>query len=290
MDFQENRPSDTQETVSASQPSPSADNPPSAGTDGGSAHQNRPPYENGSGCSCPQEQPYENNGASLYQNGQPYQNRPPYGNGAPYPAPQPPYQNGTGSVQPPYGNNQGAPRQNPGGPYRNNVPYGGPSPDRNQNQYPGGYQNQYPGGYRSGSQYNQQNNYHNGYPYYGRNTYQLPASEPGSSFAKAAMICGSLSIVFGFVLPIYPTFTLACVAIVLALLSRGRQTKMFFHARIGIICAIVGLVLNMIVVVSSIVPVLTDPKAREEFNQSWEAIWGESFEDTMDDIMENNGY
>lgn len=273
MDFQENRQTDAQEVIPTGQPSSPAE----------SASPSQP------------EQPGQNNDASSYQN------RPPYGNGTPYPMPRQPgqnqnssmpqnYQNRNGSIQPPYGNGQGAPRQNTGGPYRNNMPYGSPYPDRNQNPYPGGNQNQYPGGYRSGSPYQQQNGYNNGYPYYGRGAYQLPVSEPGSSFAKAAMICGSLSIFFGFILPVYPTFTLACVAIVLALLSRGRQPKLLSHARIGIICAVVGLVLNIIVIISSVVPVLTNPEAREEFNQSWEAIWGESFEDTLDDIMENNGY
>ncbi len=248
MDFQENRRPDEQETGSAQQPSSPADN-------------NNTPQA-------------ENNGASPQQNGQPCQNRPPCGNGTPYPAPQQPYQNPNGAGQPPNGNFRNDSRPNPQEPYRNNMPYGGRYPNKNQNPYQNGYR---PGNY------GQQNGSQNNYPYYNRSTYQLPVPIPGSNLAKAAMICGALSIFFGFVFPIYPTFSLACVAIVLALLSRGRQTKMLTHARMGIICAIVGLAFNMIVIAAAVVPVLTDPAEREKFVQTLE-----SFEDMMDDMMEGD--
>lgn len=267
MDFQENRQTDAQDTLPAQQPSSSADGTLSADNHE-SAGQNRPPYEN--------------SGASPYQKGQPYQNRPPYGNGTPYPAPQQPRQNNSGSIPQPYGGNQSAPHQNAGGPYRNNMPYGAQYPNGNPNQYPGGYR---PDNYGQQNRYNNNANNNNKYPYYGRNTYQIPVSEPGGSLAKAAMICGILSIVFCFIFPIYPTFSLSGVAIILALLSRGRQTKMLSKARTGTICAIIGLAFNVMVIVSSVVPVLTDPEEREKFIQTQDAI-----QEMFEDMMENDGY
>lgn len=265
MDFQENKQTETQDTAPVQQQPSSADN--ARSTD----NSNQPSEQNG--------QAYGNNNGSPYPNGQPYQNRPPYGNGTPYPAPQQPYRNNNGPAQPPYGNNYGASPQNGGSPYRNNTPYG--------SQYPNG--NPYPGGYRPGNSV-QDNRYNNNYPYYGRNTYQLPVSEPGGSLAKAAMICGVLAACFGIVFPIYPTFALGCTAIILALLSKGRRPKLLSKARVGMICGIVGLVLNIIVIAASVVPIITDPAARERFEEQWESIYGVPFEDVMEDIMENEGY
>ncbi len=234
----------------------------------------------------------------VNQPGQPYQGRPPYGNGMPYPAPPQSYGSGNGSVQQPYGsesnngsqqpcgdngavqqpcgNGQSASRQSGNVPNQNNAPYG--------SQYPNRSQPPYSGGYPSGN-YGRQNGYNSHYPYYDRSNYQIPVSEPGGSLAKAAMICGIVSLGFGLIFPIYPTFSLAGVAIMLAVLSRGRSTKLPSKARTGVICAVTGLVFNVVIVASAVVPVLVDPVERENFNRTWEAIYGEPFEDTMEKIM-----
>lgn len=223
----------------------------------------------------------ENNNTPSGQNGQPcnngsgtpYQGRPPYGNGTPYPAP-----------QQPYGNNDHANVPGPNGnPYRNNMPYG--------NQYPNGngYQNGYhpnANNYNPNS-YNPNNGYHNQYPYYGRNAYQIPVAEPGSNLAKAAMICGILSIIFCLTFTVYPAFVLGSVAVILALLSKGRRNKLFSQARTGIICAVIGLVMNAVILTSSLAYVFTNPEGREEFNRQWERIYGEPFDDMMKDMLEN---
>lgn len=270
MDFQENRQTEV-----------STDNAQSVENNNAPSEQNRQPYDNGSGSSYQNGQPGANNSGSSYQNGQPYgngsgapyQGRPPYGNGTPYPAPQQPYGNNS---------NANTPGQN-GNPYRNNTPYG--------NQYPSG--NGYPNGYRPNTdnynpnRYNPNNGYNNQYPYYSRNAYQIPAAEPGSSLAKAAMICGILSIIFCFTFTVYPAFVLGSVSVILALLSKGRRNKLFSQAKTGIICAVIGLVMNAVILTSSITYVFTNPEGREEFNRQWERIYGESFDDMMKDMMGN---
>lgn len=270
MDFQENRQTEV-----------STDNAQSVENNNAPSEQNRQPYDNGSGSSYQNGQPGDNNSGSSYQNGPPYGNgsgapyhgRPPYGNGTPYPAPQQPYGNNS---------NANTPGQN-GNPYRNNTPYG--------NQYPSG--NGYPNGYRPNAdnynpnRYNPNNGYNNQYPYYSRNAYQIPAAEPGSSLAKAAMICGILSIIFCFTFTVYPAFVLGSVSVILALLSKGRRNKLFSQAKTGIICAVIGLVMNAVILTSSITYVFTNPEGREEFNRQWERIYGESFDDMMKDMMGN---
>ena len=256
MDFQENRQTevstDNAQSVENNN-APSDQNGQPGDNNSGSSYQNGPPYGNGSGA--------------------PYHGRPPYGNGTPYPAPQQPYGNNS---------NANTPGQN-GNPYRNNTPYG--------NQYPSG--NGYPNGYRPNAdnynpnRYNPNNGYNNQYPYYSRNAYQIPAAEPGSSLAKAAMICGILSIIFCFTFTVYPAFVLGSVSVILALLSKGRRNKLFSQAKTGIICAVIGLVMNAVILTSSITYVFTNPEGREEFNRQWERIYGESFDDMMKDMMGN---
>lgn len=314
MDFQENKQTevstDNAQSVENNN-APSEQNEPSYENNSGPLLQNEQPYENNNGSPYPNGQPYGNNSGSPYPNGQPYennsgspyQNRQPYGNnnGTPYQSTQPygssgapyqsmpPYGNGTPypAPQQPYENNKNAnvPAQN-GNSYRNNTPYG--------NQYPNG--NGYQGSYHSNTNnynsnnYNPNNGYNNQYPYYGRNAYQIPAAEPGSNLAKAAMICGILSIIFCFTFTVYPAFVLGSVAVILALLSKGRRNKLFSQARTGIICAAIGLIINAVILTSSLVYVFTNPEGREEFNRQWERIYGEPFDDMMEDRMENNDY
>ena len=297
MDFQENRQTEVSTDNAQSvenNSAPSGQNELPYENNSGSPYQNGQPYESNSSSPYQNGQPYESNNGSPYQNGQPYgsnngspyQNGQPYGNGsgAPYQS-MPPYGNGTPypAPQQPYGNNANATGQNRN-PYRNNTPYG--------NQYPNG--NGYQGSYHPNTNnynpnnYNPNSGYNNQYPYYGRNAYQIPTAEPGSNLAKAAMICGILSIIFCLTFTIYPAFVLGSIAVILALLSKGRRNKLFSQARTGIICAVIGLVMNAIILTSSLVYVFTNPEGRAEFNRQWERIYGESFDEMMGNSIENN--
>lgn len=89
----------------------------------------------------------------------------------------------------------------------------------------------------------------NNYPYYNRDAYQLPVAEPGSSLAMAAMVLGIITIVSCFAVPIYPPYILGSVAIVLALLSKGRCPKLFSNAKAGIICAASGIAINTVITI-----------------------------------------
>lgn len=274
MDFQENK--QTEVPADNAQPAEN-NNGPSYPNGQPQKNGNDSPYQNGQPCGNSNGYPYQNgqpcgnNNDAPYPSGQSYQSRPPYGNGTPYPAPQQPYETNTST-----------PDQN-SNPYRNNTPYGNQYPNRNG--YQGGYNpntNNY-----DPNHYNQNNGYHNNYPYYNRSTYQLPAAEPGSNLAKGAMICGILSIVFCFTFTVYPAFVSGSIAVILALLSKGRRNQLFSQAKTGVICAVIGLVFNAIILTSSITYVFTNPEGREEFNRQWERIYGESFDDMMENMMEN---
>lgn len=184
----------------------------------------------------------------------PYQPQQPYGNSA-----QPPYQ-----PQHPYVNNAQSP-------YQPQQPYG------NEGRYP--YQN------------NSAPNYQNGYnPNYGRYAYPVNISEPGSKLATAAMVLGIISIISCFTFTIYPAFITGGIAVVLALLSKGRRPKFLNNARIGIICAVIGLVSNVMLITGVTVLYFTNDDFRARVNQNYEEQYGQTIDEMLEEILKDSGY
>lgn len=175
----------------------------------------------------------------------------------------------------------------------NNNPYNH-NPYQNQNNgqntnvnngygYPNnnGYNNNYNNGYNNG--------YNNNNPYYNRNVYQMPQTEPGNGLFTAAFILGIVALVFCFTFTVYPAYIFGSIAIVLALLSKGKNAKMHSKASVGIICAIAALVLNTCIVTYSMTTIFTNPEVYEEFNDTCEEIYGMSFDEMIEEIMEESG-
>lgn len=132
--------------------------------------------------------------------------------------------------------------------------------------------------------YNYNNGGSNNNPYYNRNAYRMPVSEPGSSLYSAAFILGIMAIFCCFTFTVYPAFILGSIAIILALLSKGRNAKMNSKASVGIICATAALVLNTLIVTYSMTMVFTDPQTRQELNDTCEEIYGISFDEMLEEI------
>lgn len=137
---------------------------------------------------------------------------------------------------------------------------------------------------RSETPYNHNPYDNNNYPYYNRDAYQLPVAEPGSSLAAAAMVLGIIAIVSCFTLTIYPPYILGSIAIVLALLSKGRRPKLFSNAKTGIICAISGIAINTMIIVFIMYLLFTSPHIREILEEQY----GITFDEMIDEIMEGN--
>ena len=141
--------------------------------------------------------------------------------------------------------------------------------DTNQN----GFQNQPPFG--------------NENPYGNQNTTRMPVVNRANSMASAAMSLGIVALILSFTCTLYPTLVFGGVAVILALLSKGADAHMHANARTGIITATVGLVFNLIIVITSFVLIFSpvaDPKYKEEFNKMYEQFYGQSFDDTMNEI------
>ena len=250
-------------------------------------NQNNNHYGTSNGAQYPNNNPYENNSHYGMENGAPNQNNNPYGtpngvpnqNSNPYGAPNG-IQNQNNN---PYGMPNGTPipNSNPygapnGTPIPNNNPYGMPGGARNQgsNPYgaPGRAQNQNPTPYGAP----------NGTPY--PNYYQPVQKSPADNLTTASMVLGIAAIVSAILGTVYFPFILGGISIVFALLSKIGDEKMVSKSKTGVICAVIGLVLNLFIVSTSVYRVFTDERTFNQFDRVYEQMYGESFRDMYKDV------
>lgn len=129
-----------------------------------------------------------------------------------------------------------------------------------------------------------------GYPPY----YTPPVRHPGSGFATAALICGILAILSSFVIPVWVPAVFGGLSIILALLSKGSDKGMLPNAKVGVLTAGLGIALSILITVSSVVMIYTNPKMKEEFhnslNQTYQYMYGESFDDALKQIEDGLSY
>lgn len=108
-----------------------------------------------------------------------------------------------------------------------------------------------------------------------------------NSMSTAALITAIVGCLAIFILPVYLPAIFAGISIVLALLSKGSNPRLSSRALTGMIASISCLVLNGIILVLSFYLVFTVPEFREQFEQTYEQFYGESFDDTLNGIMED---
>lgn len=193
------------------------------------------------------EQESDNNSQNPTTNGSPYHNnRYPYNSGNPYNNNQHPCNSGN-----PYDNNQY--------PYNNGNPY-------NNNQYP----------YNNGNPYGNNNLSHQNYP----------IATKGDSLANAAMVMGIIALVSTFAMTVYLPFVFGSIGIILAILSKGKARQMLNKAKTGVICCTCGLILNIGLIAGSFYMVFTNPTVMKEVNNTFENMYGVTFEEMIENIME----
>ncbi len=139
-------------------------------------------------------------------------------------------------------------------------------------------------------------NYNNGQipPWQNNNSgvppyYAPPTRHPGSAFATASLVLGILAILSAFTGTVFPPIICGGLSIILALLSKGNDRAMLPNAKVGVLTAILGLIVNVLIVASSFLLLFTNPNMQEEFhdqlNQYYEYFYGESFDDAWDEIQ-----
>lgn len=129
-----------------------------------------------------------------------------------------------------------------------------------------------------------QNNMQNNMPIYVR---PIPQKENGMS--TAAMTTGIIGAVSILTFPFFPflPFLLAGVSITLAFLSRGRNRKLSAHAKAGFITSVCSLAVICLFFVLMICLIINSDDYKQEFvdefNKSYEEIYGEPFEFDLSD-------
>lgn len=115
---------------------------------------------------------------------------------------------------------------------------------------------------------------------------QKPFPNVFALFAKSlgafSIFCAVFSVFFG-------SFICGGLAIVLAILSKGYNTKMEKNAKIGIVTGIIGVVLQISVLGFSIYNVIHVPEFREQFNSIYEQMYGEPVDDSINEMLDEIG-
>lgn len=104
------------------------------------------------------------------------------------------------------------------------------------------------------------------------------------------MILGIIAVISAFFGTVYPPIICGGLAVILGLLSKGNDKAMLPNAKVGVLTAILGMVINVLVVGSVIIMLFTNPSYKEDFhrqlNQYSEYFYGESFDDMWNQIEE----
>ena len=115
---------------------------------------------------------------------------------------------------------------------------------------------------------------------------KLPPSFVFATFARSlgifSIFCAAFSIFFG-------AFICGGLAIILAFLSKGYDTKMVRNAKIGLISGIVGVVIQISVLGISVYNIITVPEYREKFNSLYEQMYGVPVDESITDILDQLG-
>lgn len=123
--------------------------------------------------------------------------------------------------------------------------------------------------------------------YYQRQNNEIKKEESATSspnsFVKAAQIFGAIALASVLTFTIYPPFIFASLAIILALLSTGKE-KMHTMAKQGILLSGISLVINILIIITTMTVILGDGPLHNQFNETFEQVYGQSFDDILEDI------
>lgn len=111
---------------------------------------------------------------------------------------------------------------------------------------------------------------------------------PRNGMATAASVLGLATIVTTILLTVYVPFITGSLAILFALLSKGAGRRMNPSAVSGVTSAVIGLVTNVVLIVSVITLYITNPVIHEQANRLFEQRYGVTIDEMWDEIQEQN--
>ena len=96
---------------------------------------------------------------------------------------------------------------------------------------------------------------------------------------RCSLVFGVVAIGSTMIIPVFCPLFFGSIAIVMAFLSKGYDIRMAMHAKIGTALASVAIVLNIALLVGSLMLYLYVPSYKQQINQMYEQLYGESIED-----------
>lgn len=141
------------------------------------------------------------------------------------------------------------------------------------NSYGNGDQNNYGRDYQGGDGY-----YHSAPRY----TVEI------NRMASVAKVLGIITIVTTIFCTVYIPFITGSLAILFAILSKGKRKSLSSTAMTGVATAITGLILNILLIATVIYVYMTNPKIREEANNMMQQQYGFTIEDVIDRFTEKS--
>lgn len=102
------------------------------------------------------------------------------------------------------------------------------------------------------------------------------------SMGVFSIFCAVFSIFIG-------AFICGGMAIILAFLSKGYNTKMERNAKIGLITGIVGVAFQLSTLTVSVYNIINVPEYREQFNSLYEQMYGAPVDDSITEFLDQLG-
>lgn len=109
---------------------------------------------------------------------------------------------------------------------------------------------------------------------------------PVNVFAMFARSLGVFSIFCAFFSVFFGAFICGGMAIILAILSKGYDTKMGRNAKFGMVAGIIGIVFQIYTLTVSVYNIINIPEYREQFNSLYEQMYGTPVDDSITDFLD----
>ncbi|MBD5541487.1 MAG: hypothetical protein HDR00_09930 [Lachnospiraceae bacterium] len=122
---------------------------------------------------------------------------------------------------------------------------------------------------------------------YNPNPVQMPPHPRtgANSFLAASATCALFAFLTECFLPLSMIF--ASLAILFAVLSKGKQLKMHSFAKMSVGIAIFSMVFSVSILAFSIWTVFTVPGERERFNQTYKQMYGITFDEALEEFQQS---
>ena len=113
---------------------------------------------------------------------------------------------------------------------------------------------------------------------------QYSTEEKGEKLAKTAFILAIISIALNFFIPVMFPFILASIAIILAIISRGRRSSFSSRALHAVLLSVAGMIVSVAVsafMIYSVFNMMRDPQQRQQLNAISEQVNGYSLDELL---------